>query len=79
MAFLLGDGSSTLAVEFMWNLEYEKRKPCFNEVYDVKSVSLPDTAVICKQFFNVNDINRVRRVVLGFQKDGACTDFFEKS
>ncbi len=50
---------------------------CFNLVYDVKSVSQPDTMLLFAEILISSDINRVRWVVLGFSEDGACTDLFE--
>ena len=47
-------------------------------MYDVKSVSQPDTMpLFAKQLLILNYRNRVRWVVLGLSEDGACTDLFE--
>ncbi len=53
-------------------IEQEQNR-CSNEVYDVKIVSQPDTAVICKQLLISNERNRFAELLYASQRMGPLT------
>jgi hypothetical protein len=71
------DGEPILTVISNIREDVQCEYRCFNEVYDMKSVSQPDTMPRYWKTLFANNRNRVRGAVLGVSQDGACANLFK--